>query len=634
MSNFTASAAPTASISRGPASSGALAAIRAIVHRYEDFARRRPLWFSGLVVACLFATVFATLSTSYQTNDDPQLAMIAAGKGIALQPDEHLIFSNVLVGQVLKWLYSVCPALPWYGIYLFAIQFVAEVAILYCAIARGYGRGRMSLYLMYFAIVGVFYLNNLQYTTTASLAGQAGALLCCLAFADRGASLDRKLIGRLAGGVALLALASLVRLECFYLVVLLAMPAVAWAIGWPPATRMLFPVAAAGAICVAMVVALASYHTGYFARDPDWQAFLDYNKLRVKFNDYGWTTYNADTAPLFAAASWSENDHALIEHWFYDHPATYSAVNLQKILASRPWRSERFTPDYVRRSTREIWRDKSLWPIVLAFPLFLWALERSRRNSLALAITVAAGFALLAGLTVLTKSPPSRVYFPVLTFPLTLALSMAREKITFPRRRMPALSVRCFLRPRAWRRPGAQALLRPTLVHCLVLAAIIGTGMSVHRQHRRSAKAQQLREELRDCLAHLEGSDQRLYVSWATDFPWVALSPLDSLSSLGNRRLLMMSWTQGTPIAAAMKERFGIADTTQALFTRPDVVLLGDATSRPLIERFVREHHGVEVRFAASYIGGHEFDEAGRFEPSPPATIATAPEPPVPATRR
>ena len=62
------------------------AAIGFLAKKLEGTARRAPLSFSLLTTAALFTIVFATLAPSFHSNDDPQLAMIAAGKGACLRP--------------------------------------------------------------------------------------------------------------------------------------------------------------------------------------------------------------------------------------------------------------------------------------------------------------------------------------------------------------------------------------------------------------------------------------------------------------------------------------------------------------------------------------------------------------------
>src|SRR6185295_12257931 len=141
----------------------------------------------SIAVLLLMSISIAAFQISYDTNDDVFLTMIVAGKGISPAPDEHLIFTNVVIGQALKWLYETQPAFPWYGCYLLAIHYLAHVTLLYCALTidrrsaavdpaalRASIRRRLLLYLVYFAVVELLLLNYLQFTSTAFLAGQCG----------------------------------------------------------------------------------------------------------------------------------------------------------------------------------------------------------------------------------------------------------------------------------------------------------------------------------------------------------------------------------------------------------------------------------------------------------------------------
>ena len=322
----------------------------------------------------------------------------------------------------------------------------------------------------------------------------------------------------------------MIRLDCFYLTALVALPAAICLVGWPLRREVLKVALAGSGICLTLVVLAAAYNNAYYARDPGWQAFFDYNKLRIKFNDYCWTRYTPETAGIFAAVGWTANDHALIQDWFYDDSALYSAANLRSVLDSYPWMIKRLTPHYAETCILPILRDKSLWPMVLALPLALWGVTRSRQYRLAWWGTIAAGLTLLVAVAVFNKPPPSRVYFPTLTFPLVLLLFMSRDQVTWPRRRWPALAVRCFVLPTLWQRPAARALLRPTLVHACVIMAVVGVGMAGTRQYRVGSKTRDLRHDLYQCLADLQPRDDQLFVVWPTKFPLagaVAVRQLD-----------------------------------------------------------------------------------------------------------
>lgn len=288
--------------------------IRALALQWEQLGTRAPLLFSLFTVGFLFAAVFALIVPSYQTNDDPLLAMIASGTGMCLAPDEHLIFSNVAIGHLLKCLYTTFPSVPWYAAYLYAAQYLAQVALLYCTISRGYTRLRLTMYLLLFSAVGVFLIARIQFTTTAALVAQAGALLCLFALHERIYHPGSRVAKLLGGGTALLLLSSLIRLECFFVTALIAAPAAICLVGWPLRRAILIPAAISGSVCLALVLGFAAYNHAYYQQSPDWADFLRLNRLRVKFNDYEWTAYTPETRHVFHEVNWSQNDHAAISH--------------------------------------------------------------------------------------------------------------------------------------------------------------------------------------------------------------------------------------------------------------------------------------------------------------------------------
>ncbi len=151
--------------------------VGAAVAASEAAFRDRPLTASVLVVATLTVPFFAVFTPGYQTNDDAWMAMIAAGQGVSLSPDEHLVYSNVVVGKALRALYTAVPSVPWYGCHLYLAQIAAHIALLYSTLSLGFTRRGLALCAVYFATAGVFLLNNLQFTSTAFLTVQAGAPL-------------------------------------------------------------------------------------------------------------------------------------------------------------------------------------------------------------------------------------------------------------------------------------------------------------------------------------------------------------------------------------------------------------------------------------------------------------------------
>ena len=434
----------------------ALKSVRAVggwlTMRAEDIVRRAPLRFSLVLTAGLFAIVFVSLAPSFQSNDDPQMAMIAAGKGL-------LAARRALsLHERHHW------AHPQSALHCLPITSMVRNILVSCSVSCACGNSllhhcaaihaiALRLYLLFFGSVGLFLLNNLQFTTTASLAGQGGMLLCLLTVQT---SMPRRRLWPVLGsGVALLVLASLIRLECFYLTLLIALPTAVCLFRSLPRRAVLFSGALVAGGCLALVLGFAAYNDAYYEHVPEWRHFLSYNKLRIIFNDYEWTSYTPQTAHIFEEVNWTENDYSMIASWYYDDPVLYSEERLRHVLDSYPWRSQRLTVSYWWSFGATFLCDRSVWSIVLMFPLFFWCAARSRRNVVAFLVSVAAGAILLASIAVLNKVPPSRVYFPVVTFPLALLLLMAHDSMTLPRLRRRALTLRCLASPGCWRRRTA-----------------------------------------------------------------------------------------------------------------------------------------------------------------------------------
>ena len=96
------------------------------VRRVHGLALRRPLLAAILLVVPLILLAIVVFRPSYDTNDDPVMSLIVSGKVVSQQPDEHMVFTHFLIGLVLKNLYLLLPAIPWYGIYLFAVHACAR----------------------------------------------------------------------------------------------------------------------------------------------------------------------------------------------------------------------------------------------------------------------------------------------------------------------------------------------------------------------------------------------------------------------------------------------------------------------------------------------------------------------------
>ena len=396
-------------------------------------AERSPLLFAITAIAVLECATLLLLRSCYETNDDVFITMIASGTGICTAPDPHLVFTNIVIGHALNWLYIAVPNFPWYGAYLFVTHFAAQVAILYCALTIGRQCTvavselsakddvvkRCGLYALYYVLVEVPLLCGLQFTTTAFLATQAGIFLVLLAWKRRGKSRADNSLVPLVAATAFLVFGACMRLESFVMAALIASP-LACLLLKDVSFRTLIPCSIAAIAAGTLIAAAAFYDNRAYEQDPAWAGYRSYNQLRGTFHDKEWTFYSPETASVFAKVGWSETDHAMIANWFSDEQQIYNENNLRSIVGAYPWKAAHVSAGFWRKVVREPIRNKGVLAILFAMPLILVLSGRQARIGVLLCMTAAV--VLLAFVAWNNKVPPSRVYFPLLSFPLSVAL--------------------------------------------------------------------------------------------------------------------------------------------------------------------------------------------------------------------
>jgi len=605
---------------------------RDVYRACESRAMRAPLMCSLLAVFALLAISVVVLQPSYDTNDDVFMTMIAAGRGFCGAPDEHLVFTNIIIGRGLKQLYTLWPDVPWYGSYLLAVHYVAQVAICYCVLAtrqhravasvppdrtlsrRHSFRRRLGLYATYFVIVELVFLNNLQFTTTAFLAAQAGLFLLWLVARLRAQQQPAAEVVSLCAAVALIVVAGMIRLEGVLMALVVAAPLAIY-LARHVSLRAWFP-SARGAVFAAMLVAATvAYNRLEYEQDPRWSGFYAYNQLRCKFNDYRWTSYTPQSADAFSAVGWTQNDHEMIANWFFDDPELYSEAKLRSVLDAHPWKATRLTAEYFGKAARKLLQDRSVWAALLVLPFFLTSVDRgrgARRAILSCAIVAVASVVLLA---LNNKLPPMRTYFPLLSFPVAVALLFAGNASSFVKQPL------SFVKWPETKSRGAHRLLldwnvRSPWARAAMLMLAVGIVMGTYRQCRRSVRVHRERAELQTFLAEAPSRGRLLYVCWEAAMPFELVSPLDNLRAWSPLALVSLTWMQRTPWQEETKRRFGVSCLARAMCDRDDVVLLATPRHRSLFATFAKQHFSEDIEFVESGRVGQKF-VAGHFQRRP-----------------
>lgn len=538
-------------------------------NRARALLRDRPLLAALIATLAVALPALAFLRPQYDTNDDTSMNLIAAGRAFVDHPDEHLVYTNVLIGFVLKWLYEAAPRTPWYGIYQLATLTAAAVATAYVLLRVSPTLRQAGLVALFLLVAFLPSLALVQFTKTAFLVTLAGLLLL---LAPATSVPHRK---RLAAsfGVAFFVLGSLIRFEGMLMACLISLPAVlASGIRLGRSARQ---AAVPLAIAVLIAVALNFLNNAYYARDPEWKDFYSYNALRAQFTDY--RKYQTGAAgPTFEAVGWQPVDLRMLEEWFFADPARYSLDTLRRIVAEAP-------------------RDPPAPFYRVAYSLVAQCGQNDLLLRLALASIAAA--ALTTGRRWL--------FLPPVLFGVAFGIGVALSKwywIT-PRVAFSLLSgVLAVTGLRPERDISATgtigALVRKAVVGAAAVAAVGLSAWSLIGLARIDTRCRQQNALKASLVDRLEPRPDQLFLCWSDRFPFEYLvTPLADLDGLRDFRCIGLSWLLPTPFTARRMEEFHVRDIYPAIWERPDVFLVA---SRRLIEMlgfYAMQHYDVRLKW-------------------------------------
>ncbi len=298
----------------------------------------------------------------------------------------------------------------------------------------------------------------------------------------------------------------------------------------------------------------------------------------------------------------------MISHWYYDDPVLYSESNLRTILESYRWKTERLTPKYFWQIVRGPMRDRAVWAVALVLPFFLISVYSRQWKGAVIASAIVC-LALISVLIVNDKLVPRRVYFPLVSFPLSVSLAMSFCEV---RRRDEADAERPFDWRGSW-----MALSFGTRTAIILLVA--GMVFGLYAQCQRSVRIHRDRAIFDSFLADISRNGRTLYVCWEASIPYELVSPFDTMQSWSRMPLIEIGWTQRTPWHDAMKRKFGITDLAQAICHQRDLILVTWRDYDVLFSTFVKEHYGLDVDFVQLAAADKKQYVAGRFEVRPPA---------------
>ena len=555
------------------------------------------LW--AAVVNLILMGGFLTFATPvYETNDDLTMQMISSGFYTG-HPDGHLVFTNVLIGWVLQFLYETWAGCNWYLFYLLAVHYAALTAIAFLVVSRRGGWLCAFLYTGFFLIVEIHILLHLQFTTTAFLAGTASLLLLVDGLEPGHPAHWPKVIA----GFAFAGLMCLIREPVALLLAVIACPFLLERSALAKWRRLL----GMGLAFAGIFLVLHGINRWTYQHDPAWAEFSEYNRMRGEIHVTPLEKFIPKAAP---AVGWSDNDGWMFSEFYFSEPEVYAGVpkmrlfldKLKMLAQTEPASSHTFSASFLFLPA--IFQDDARFLMILAMLNGVWCVVATgafRRRCLVTLLISYGVFAVLCLYLLNTARLPERVAYNIPLFINAICLYWATGFYSWPFAAPRPDRATAFPAPR-----GRDRVLRWA---ALVLGALwVGLFLSCLSDLAYSLwSANQQNRELERVSHKILGPVRALMPDRKT--PILIAMPFDSVleqclffyptAEKPPFFLVPYGWICHSPLFYQVLEQHHLCPYSLSLLDREDVFFLMRAKWLEPLEIFYREHYGLNVRFVA-----------------------------------
>jgi hypothetical protein len=495
----------------------------------------------------------------YQINDDPFLAMVGSGFGVATHPEPHLVWSHIAYGYLLMFLtWLVGPnAQGWATIAACWLSLLLMIEVVLRA-------GSLSVRAIVFVVcLGCVYLSAIlsaEFTVTSTILFGAGIAICFASMAKE------KTPSKIWIGVAVLAFiwSYMLRHDSYLMGLVVVGPALLFLC----VHRSQFTLPGRWLALVLVGIAVLGFATDQLAylTSPQWRQVPHYFDLASNFTDFNTVPW-IPGAPEYQHVGWSHDDWVMFSHWYTREPI-YSAENLSFLI-------KRLSLSLLAVAPARIWAWFSLvfssWYLILILACQAIICLLLTRQLRLLGIFLILGE--LAAMTAVASTGRIPLSYLWQAAAGTTLLSLCGLLVSTP---------------------NSMARFR----HLgLVLAGFIGlsAGLLFWSDHlnisRAAAKYRHWIVQNRDLL-------KGKVTVWDLGLMWEWLiTPTRIYPPFPQLKVASIDDVNGMPIEAAMLKELGIDDLAKELCTDPDMRLLCPRNLIGNLAGFCEQHHGIRPAF-------------------------------------
>ncbi|RKM57832.1 hypothetical protein D6855_12340 [Butyrivibrio sp. CB08] len=281
-----------------------------------------------MAVSLLLWMIFITAGyVSFEVNDDTFLNLLSAGAyGTGRQ---YFIFSNVILGGLLRGLFDVFPHINCYLWFYLVFNLIAVISV--CLVITDHMKKRAALFTavgINLLMAGDFYV-HITFTKSATLYGTIGLVM--LLWQVKKEKRDR---GYMVLSFILIAVGMWARWTSFALCVPMVIGVELIEILFGAVTnktkvswKRYIPIFVAGIMCIAsFFIDNLAYKT-----NAGWNEFKKTDNRLIEMRDYNRYVFT-DSPEEFLAAGITENDFNMIKgYWMWNDPVYFSSERLQQI---------------------------------------------------------------------------------------------------------------------------------------------------------------------------------------------------------------------------------------------------------------------------------------------------------------
>ena len=245
----------------------------------------------------------------FGANDDYAMMSIASGQ-IDGVPDAHLVYTNVLIGMILNFLYSFSDKINWYSIYLLGVLVVSSFVLLKCILDIFKGTKIKWIALVIFFVFIPRFIYTYNYTTIAMVAAFTGIALLVKSTFPGQASTSRF---EYFLGIALIIIAGMMRFNALGLVGLFIAPAILFLILKEHRFNLILPFG----VSLALFLGAYFYDIQSYKASSEWSTFINYNTPREQIQGTPKWVYNPSQLSFWNQIGWQKSGYDLFVNFLY-----------------------------------------------------------------------------------------------------------------------------------------------------------------------------------------------------------------------------------------------------------------------------------------------------------------------------